>query len=546
MQRPLQLDLAALGYAYHIKRNNGDRDVALSIPNNWDGATVVHLRAALDSSHAHLGQSALVSLVQNCKPNGVSTSNITIYMTCPPTPADKGMFIEQVHGRSYITYLDAHNAVWNLAPDKGHRDGIPSPGHRSPQYSPIGGHDAQWVELNNPRSWHEWANNTVPPGNTVQLQQGGLQYAIQLPPGADAAKVRTLVGAAVDAVPCWVNPVGALLPDLGLPGPPATAGTYAALNDAEKIYFDRIYLDTALALVPVRTQMQDDPDSSLHDLLGNHVSSLLVGTNGQFLAWGLNVGRQNATFHAEVSTLKDFQRRQGGLNLPPNDTRLYTSLEPCFMCSGQIVAYSAVHGLEVIFAQGDPAFGGNQTHLHASPIASRSAGDLHIWYRAGTDWSAKLGGKQTDLSTYQQTVNPQQRNPYALSTISTLSRQASFTRRFAKAGLHLAELGDALTGDLQVTGANRGFLLDCWRTAMHFLLRIGGFVGHGAAVSQVHMRLFLQSLGRYLDQTAGQNTLRQNMPGAVGATYRARVRQAGKYLQQTTTLAQETWDVFDA
>src|ERR1700747_1274571 len=110
-------------------------------------------------------------------------------------------------------------------------------------------------------------------------------------------------------------------------------GSYSALGATARRYSDAMCVYTALALVPARSDLATDA-GIVRDSPGHNVGALLVSTRGKILSWGLNMGRINATLHAEVSVIKAFQASQSPSAEMPAETRLYTSLEPCFMCSG--------------------------------------------------------------------------------------------------------------------------------------------------------------------------------------------------------------------
>lgn len=84
---------------------------------------------------------------------------------------------------------------------------------------------------------------------------------------------------------------------------------------------------------------------------GNNIASLLVGSKNQLLAWGRNKGSTHATWHGETGLIQAYQAKNGGQELPPG-CRLYTTLEPCFMCAG-VITHTGT-GVEVFYGHKDP------------------------------------------------------------------------------------------------------------------------------------------------------------------------------------------------
>src|SRR5215475_10477258 len=94
---PLTVDYAAMGLAYALSQRWADAPVALAVPAGWNG-TLNELFAATGTETTHKAHSAVVNLIQGAKQRGISTRDISIYCTKPPTYADKGMYITQVQG----------------------------------------------------------------------------------------------------------------------------------------------------------------------------------------------------------------------------------------------------------------------------------------------------------------------------------------------------------------------------------------------------------------------------------------------------------------
>lgn len=94
------------------------------------------------------------------------------------------------------------------------------------------------------------------------------------------------------------------------------------------------------------------------------VGAVLVGPDGQVVTAGRNRVRtqQDATAHAEVDVI----RRAGALLFQPpyrHGCTLYTSVEPCLMCTGAILLADID---QVVWAMSD-GYGGALSRLHAAP-----------------------------------------------------------------------------------------------------------------------------------------------------------------------------------
>lgn len=68
---------------------------------------------------------------------------------------------------------------------------------------------------------------------------------------------------------------------------------------------------------------------------GKNVGAILVNQSGKLLSWGLNTTDVNSTFHAEVNTIQAFIKN-GGQVSDLNNGYLFSTHQPCAMCSGMI------------------------------------------------------------------------------------------------------------------------------------------------------------------------------------------------------------------
>lgn len=76
-------------------------------------------------------------------------------------------------------------------------------------------------------------------------------------------------------------------------------------------------------------------DARVAALAGQNIGSLLADKDGNIVAWGFNTNKLNPTRHGEINLISSYLASEGAQPLPDGGT-LYTTLEPCEMCSGAI------------------------------------------------------------------------------------------------------------------------------------------------------------------------------------------------------------------
>lgn len=490
----MSFDHAALGLAHALAQDQG-RAVALLVPNEWDFKSS-SLVAAVDLSATHRAHSSLVNAIQAAKRRGVATRDCSIYMTMAPTHADKGMFIEQVHGNSYLHYLQGD--LFYSRPSHESRHGVPSPVGAPPRYEPAG-HAEQAVAFSAPESWWRNARATA---EEIVISRNGLSYKLPRPAHpvqwkrlkAILAKTRTLTvetAALTGFVPRFAHR------DV-IGGRP-----YGALGAKAWAHFDQIFV---------------------------------------------------CTLHAEVSLIKAWQAAQGALKDPPSGARLYTSLEPCFMCSGQLAAYKDVQDFVIVYVQQDPKFHPRPTFLTDANFGTHSADGLGLVYRskgAREGWTARLAATHNRIAAAQlakaqrefderdeflrlaDLAEPdEQANSYRESAISVLNREKSQLRRFAKAAVMLGNMGGEIAEDgLPVTELR--MLMDVWAGAVRLVMTVGGHVPPGDRLTADRIQGYFGSVGKYLDQTQHENKLRVD----VDAVYKAKKKKKNKYAEKAAAAA---------
>jgi len=529
--QPLKFDYAAIGLAYALSRRNAGRTVALAIPNDWNG-DVRKLVAAVDTSATNRGHSSVVNLVQHMKREGRLTSDINIYLSRRPTRADKGMFIEQVHDSSYLNYLDA-GTVFFIRPSHANRHGLPTPVGAPPRHH-VGVGVAAITLLNDPRCWFERVRSWDE--ESVTIRHAGQDYTV---PMSLAKSERTLtrkllrVTARVADVRTHTTPLNGAVPAFAIPANRDFGQTYTSLSITGRRFFDSIFAYTAMALVPARLNAIDNAPVS--GLQGHNVGAVLASPSASILSWGLNFGQLNTTLHAEVSLIKAWQAARGGANIFPAGSRLYTTLEPCFMCAGQISSYADVPDFTIIYVQADPKFNPLPTFLVDANLETYTPDDLGLTYRGkGVGWQARLAATQARLA--QHAVGKKKKS-YQESAIAVLNKEASQARRFAKAAYDLAELGLEIAASPYLSSRQIQMLWNAWLTSMKLVMLAGGHLPAGTALTREYVMDYMNRLGIYLDNTAHQNTLR----AAVEAGYRGRaagVFVVNKYQMRARALAE--------
>ena len=105
--------------------------------------------------------------------------------------------------------------------------------------------------------------------------------------------------------------------------------------------------------------------ATLHS--GQNIGSLLSDADGNIVSWGFNTNKKNSTRHGEINLISTFMGSNPGDPLPAGGT-IYTTLEPCEMCSGAIVrAVKTGDDFRVIFGQKDENVSGTALQNKVNP-----------------------------------------------------------------------------------------------------------------------------------------------------------------------------------
>ncbi|WP_095066847.1 Bd3614 family nucleic acid deaminase [Pseudomonas sp. Irchel 3A18] len=121
---------------------------------------------------------------------------------------------------------------------------------------------------------------------------------------------------------------------------------------------DRLWMKIAYALagaaLPAQRKKKGDLKSPLPH--GHNVAAIMVSNTDLILGWGVNINGLNGCFHAETSMILAYLTQNNTTQLP-KDVRIYSTLEPCHMCSGLITTLSV--NTPVVVGHMDPNIDNN-------------------------------------------------------------------------------------------------------------------------------------------------------------------------------------------
>lgn len=162
---------------------------------------------------------------------------------------------------------------------------------------------------------------------------------------------------------------------------------------------------------------------------GKNIAALLVADETRIIGWGINTNNDNYTRHAETNAIQAYQR--GTATALPDTVRLYTTLQPCFMCAG---LYRHAGGTACVYDQEDPGMVGSAladtevAYLGAFNTAGSFGAALNVSNR---NMPAALVGKKTKgpppqmgAPQYLQTRDASQLYSHAVQRFVALGMQA--------------------------------------------------------------------------------------------------------------------------
>jgi len=143
---------------------------------------------------------------------------------------------------------------------------------------------------------------------------------------------------------------------------PCDSGSPAYNPTAQQVELDNIYTLLAYAVVYKNWQAQGTTNPR-----GYNIGSVLVDPQNNVVCWAVNSVdvTSNGTQHGEVRLMTNYQSNTKTFNL--KGYAVYTSLEPCAMCSGMMTMQALY---KTIFGQRDPDFGDAIQRLELNSKAS--------------------------------------------------------------------------------------------------------------------------------------------------------------------------------
>ncbi len=329
--------------------------------------------------------------------HGQTNYNQKVFLSYQPTEADLGTYIEQFKTNDAALYSCVHGACQKFVPERS------TAGSRQGQAQPA-----------------DTVLETVT-GNITRVTAlfQKLATGVQLPQDDNLLSLATGKGSED-----WHVLVSRRLAAVD-PFTPQQVGSeklYDTLGDEAKKIFDSIFTYASYAL------------SSGRVVQGAEISvgSLLAGPSGQVLSWGVDMSALN---HAEVTTLKRYLRTG---EVPGQNLRLYTSLKPCYMCSGWIRDIFSGNHVTVVSGQLDPRLANQQLQ---NALAAHQIPSLGM----NSESATKLEQKRQQLDQIAKADNS--RNAYKKQQFESAIEHSKLVpgRRYhAKALILLAELGASI------------------------------------------------------------------------------------------------------
>lgn len=308
---------AALYLAFALRKDEGGYDIALSI----NPLTAEILAAAVeDARTANEARTAYINLFQTGTKKGAA-----LVSTARPTEACRGMGMIMGLHADYTFYFYA-NGLQSLK--------VPKPG------SP-------------------WVAGLVQPNVGLQLDFAAIPNFARMSDAERSTKAKTWlegVQRSTTADGPSINFKGgcSIVPKKRLAGPVyCVPPTIVEVDAADTPWLRHLYMALVYAIAGkcFSNFAASRAGKKTAILRGNNIASLLVGPKNQILAWGRNMGEGHGSWHGETGLIQAYQDRKGGAALTAG-SRLFTSLEPCFMCAGVIT--HAGHGLKVYYGHKDP------------------------------------------------------------------------------------------------------------------------------------------------------------------------------------------------
>lgn len=222
----------------------------------------------------------------------------------------------------------------------------------------------------------------------------------------------------------------------------ARAHPFEPANAFEEL--DDIYGLMALAVVHADWQ-----EKSGRDARGHNIGGIIVDGNFEVVNWERNSNGAmcNGTQHGEVRTMLKHLNRTGSRDQLKNH-QIYTSLEPCMMCSGMMMQSEV---LRTVYMQTDNGFGKNleRLTLDTQDVPVRFDGEdthQHGYWPAARPVISSLGSSEfrveLDVAWRNASANPNPKFKALTVWLASKDAQDIFRRARAKFENYPLRFGD--------------------------------------------------------------------------------------------------------
>lgn len=135
---------------------------------------------------------------------------------------------------------------------------------------------------------------------------------------------------------------------------PQEAAVQSARQTAQQISPEQRERDEIYMLLAYAVVLKNWQTNETQPQRGHNIGSVLVDPDGKVVFWARNSNHitGNGTQHGEVRLIRNRLAQTRSYNL--KDHTVYTSLEPCAMCSGMMVLTNVAR---TVYGQTDPGFG---------------------------------------------------------------------------------------------------------------------------------------------------------------------------------------------
>lgn len=324
---------------------------------------------------------AIVNLLQSALDQNVALDGAWIYSTAAPTQACMGMARLQTR-RGRIFYPTATGIKVYAA----ERRGAGMLAHLPTYWS--GRADLwAWLALGG-RTGAAWL------ADVKAKRLGNRRYA----PMSDLQDKAATAAGQAEALAIWTGRASSsLVPFFE----PAAAGKFDIVGQLRThAARDEFFSLLAQELV-YQLRGRVDPDSAKS---GHNIGCVVVDRDWNLVAWGVNTNKLNGSFHGETNAVQAYERFDSNTTgtLPAGGT-MYTSLEPCEMCSGVIRCAIAPGdtGFRLIYIQTDATLDATALKAADSPVrmtAATVASDVTAsGLTRGRTFGAELAARQKAL-----------------------------------------------------------------------------------------------------------------------------------------------------